>query len=380
MSGGGSGRRGGEAGGGFRGGGSPDSASPRREAWSARTADPRPLSTWRPRNAAALLRTPGPHDDKYRMGVLGVRTGSNAYPGAAVLGVEAAWRTGAGMVRYEPPLDDGSPAFGLPGPAAAVLAARPETVFGAARDSHTDAWLIGSGSDPAARSAEETALLRELLAGAAPVVVDAGALGLGAGVRAGESVGVLAGSDAAARAGADAVSGAAMGAGMVRAPRILTPHAGEFAALWTAAGLGPLPTDAGQRRSPRLTEDEDARADAAARLAAATGATVLLKGSVTVSATPGGFVARVGPATPRLATAGTGDVLAGILGALVAAHAAQVRADPELLGPLGATASLVHDAAARRAAGPESRPVTALDVARAVPAAAASLLAGTARA
>src|SRR5690606_27746300 len=51
---------------------------------------------WRAADAAQLLRVPGPHTHKYSRGVLGVRTGSAAYPGAAVLGVEAAWRTGVG--------------------------------------------------------------------------------------------------------------------------------------------------------------------------------------------------------------------------------------------------------------------------------------------
>ena len=107
---------------------------------------------WTTADATAHLRRPTASDDKYSRGVVGVRTGSDRYPGAAVLGVEAAHRTGAGMVRYI-------------GPARAedlVLARRPETVTGAGR---VQAWLVGSGTDAAARILTETEALRALFAG-----------------------------------------------------------------------------------------------------------------------------------------------------------------------------------------------------------------------
>lgn len=113
-------------------------------------------------------------------------------------------------------------------------------------------------------------------------------------------------------------------------------------------------------------------------LAADLGVTVLLKGSTTLVTTPPGESATVGPATPWLATAGTGDVLAGILGALTAAHAAarddRPRVDHDALLSLAATASLLHDCAARFATWHEDRPITALDVAEALPAAVAQVL------
>lgn len=267
---------------------------------------------------ARWVREPGIDDDKYTRGVLGVRTGSAAYPGAAVLGVTAAWRTGIGMVRYASEAEE---------PVAAVLAARPETVFGEGR---SDAWLIGSGTDPAARSFAEREALARLLRGDVPVVVDAGALKLALEIA---EEGTL-------------------------APAILTPHLGEFERLWEAVHPGEPVADRGA---------------AASRIAQKIGAAILLKGSTTIAASPDGSTIEVGPATPWLATAGTGDVLAGMLGALVASNAAAVREEPARLHEIGAAAAALHDAAARIASGTPGRPVTALDVANAVPDAIASL-------
>ncbi|MBQ9918603.1 MAG: hypothetical protein IJO71_15580, partial [Microbacterium sp.] len=96
---------------------------------------------WTGHDAARTLRRPTDADDKYSRGVVGLRTGSTRYPGAAVLGVEAAWRTGTGMVRYL-------------GPARAqdlVLQRRPETVTA---DGRVQAWVIGSGTDAAERDVQ----------------------------------------------------------------------------------------------------------------------------------------------------------------------------------------------------------------------------------
>lgn len=306
-------------------------------------------SRWTNARAADWLRHPGPNDTKYRRGVLGMRTGSSRYPGAAVLGALAAWRTGIGMVRYVPARDDEAPPHGLPAPAAAVLAVAPETVFGEPGERGCDAWVIGSGTDASTRSDAEREALVELLTGTAPVVVDAGALELAAEVC------------RAATAGGSAI-----------APTILTPHAGEFARLWRAAGLASLPDLWREQRPER----------AASELAARLGATVLLKGSVTLCATPDGSVLRHGPSTPWLSTAGTGDVLAGLLGALVAGNAERASAGPDALAELGATAALLHDSAARIAAHDPGtvgagRPITATDVAEAIPAAVSRGLSNT---
>jgi NAD(P)H-hydrate repair Nnr-like enzyme with NAD(P)H-hydrate dehydratase domain len=79
-----------------------------------------------------------------------------------------------------------------------------------------------------------------------------------------------------------------------------------------------------------------------------------------------------------LATAGAGDALAGILGALVATHAADVAADPTALARLAATAAVVHGLAATRASA--GGPFTIMDLCAALPATIAELLARTAHA
>ena len=268
---------------------------------------------WTRHDAARTLRRPTDDDDKYSRGVVGMRTGSVRYPGAAVLGVEAAWRTGTGMVRYV-------------GPARAqdfVLQRRPETVTA---DGRVQAWVIGSGTDAAERETAETAALRGILSGEVPVVADAGAL--------------------------DLVPAAS-------APVIVTPHARELAKLREAMGL-PSATASG----------DDARARVAQETAEALGGVVLSKGAVTIVAAPGGWLRRIDTGTPWLATAGTGDVLGGVLGAVTAGAVAAGRTSLADLASCAATAAWLHGTAGSTAAarhGAAGGPVTALDVAEALP-------------
>ena len=93
----------------------------------------------------------------------------------------------------------------------------------------------------------------------------------------------------------------------IHAPLVLTPHPGEFARL--------------VRRPPgeALADDDDERAEAARQAAARWGQVVVLKGAHTVIASPDGDLLRSDIATPALATAGSGDVLAGAIGAFLAA-------------------------------------------------------------
>jgi NAD(P)H-hydrate repair Nnr-like enzyme with NAD(P)H-hydrate dehydratase domain len=277
--------------------------------------------SWTVHDAARVLRRPTPSDDKYSRGVLGVRTGSDAYPGAAVLGVEAAWRTGVGMVRYVGPAV----------PSSLVLQRRPETVTVEGR---VQAWLIGSGTDAAARSDAETQALRGILGAALPVVCDAGALDLAPGAT---------------------------------APLVVTPHGREHARLRALVGL-----------SEDAPTTDAARAASAEETAAALGATVVLKGFTTVVAAPGGWSTTVAAGTPWLATAGTGDVLAAAIGAVVAGATAVEPPEPDDLARLAATGVWLHGRAASLAAGdlgPAGGPITAADVAAALPRAVAEAIA-----
>ncbi len=272
--------------------------------------------SWTVQDTESVLRRPTDDDDKYSRGVLGIRTGSDAYPGAAVLGVEAAWRTGVGMIRY----------LGPEVPTSLVLQRRPETVTA---DGRVQAWLIGSGTDATARSDAETEALRDILSGPLPVVVDAGAL--------------------------DLVPDAT-------APLIVTPHGREHARLRALLGLSET-TPAGA----------DARTASAAETASRLGGTVVLKGSVTIVASASGWSTAVAAGTPWLSTAGTGDVLAGAIGAVVSG------ADSgDELGPRAAAAAWLHGRAASMAAsdlGPNGGPITAMDVATTLPRAVAEALA-----
>ncbi|MGI5481201.1 NAD(P)H-hydrate dehydratase [Streptomyces lavendofoliae] len=248
-------------------------------------------------DVARLLPAPSGGSDKYRRGVVGIVAGSARYPGAAVLAVSGALRGGAGAVRYAGPAGE------------AVLARHPETLVHAgppAKAGRVQAWVVGPGLG-------DTPGVADVLESDVPVLVDADG---------------LRNLDPAA----------------VRsrpAPTVLTPHAGEAAAL-----LGTAREDVESRRLEAVRE-----------LAGRYGATVLLKGSTTLVARADGPV-RVNPTgTPWLATAGSGDVLSGLAGSLLAAGLA-----PHDAASAGA---YLHGLAARRAS--RGAPVAAYDVAEALP-------------
>jgi NAD(P)H-hydrate repair Nnr-like enzyme with NAD(P)H-hydrate dehydratase domain len=245
-----------------------------------------------------------------------VQTGSNAYPGAAVLGVDAAARTGLGMIRY----------VGPETPTRLVLERRPEVVTAPGR---VQAWLLGSGMDADRRSAAETALLRDALAQNVPRVIDAGAL------------------DLVQEAGVDT---------------IITPHAGELATLWGRVGV-----------FLERSEIADDPVHWARTTAERFGVTVLLKGARTIVAGPSAPTLSVTASSSWAATAGSGDVLGGILGALLATNA-EFLADEGvgILSRVAATAAYVHQAAGARASG--GGPITALDISDSVRATIADLL------
>ena len=232
-----------------------------------------------PADLAVLLPAPGSADHKYTRGVAGIIAGSNQYPGAGLLAAAAASACGPGMVRY----------LGPENVAAALHVRNPEVVCSedSPHNVHVQAWVVGPGIDGDAGQLQRAA---EAIASGRPTVVDAAALTL-----------------------------VAPACGNENAHLLLTPHAGELAALFSRCGF----TNHGESAdgSARVLDRSGIEAAPliAARLAAALfGAVVLLKGPSTVVAAPNGRVFTQANGTPRLATAGSGDTLAGILVALLA--------------------------------------------------------------
>jgi hydroxyethylthiazole kinase-like uncharacterized protein yjeF len=211
------------------------------------------------------VRRPG--GDKYTTGVVGIAAGSTQYTGAAVLATGAALRAGAGMVRFA----------GVEHAAELVRAHWPEAVVttvgsgdGAAvvKAGRVQSWVVGPGLGT---DSDAAAVVEAVLATDVPVLVDADALTL-----------------------------CAEHPEWLRdrgAPTLLTPHDREFERFGTAVG--------------------DDRIGAVRQLAKRLGVTVLLKGDATiVSDGRRTFVNDTG--SPVLAAAGTGDVLSGGCGALLA--------------------------------------------------------------
>jgi hydroxyethylthiazole kinase-like uncharacterized protein yjeF len=241
-------------------------------------------------DVAALLPVPDPHAHKFTRGVVTVRSGSEEYPGAALLSVAGAASGLCGMVRYA-----GGDRI------SEVVREHHPTVVGAGR---SEAGVVGSGGGESAE-----AMLADALADGVPLVIDADAL---------QHL-----------------------TGPVGVPAVLTPHAGELARLLDVE-----------------REAVEAQPLRHVRAAAETyGAVVLAKGRSTLVAHPDGRVRANPTGTPWLATAGAGDVLGGIIGALLAAGLAPYDA--------ASVGAWLHGAAATLAAG--DGPLVAGDVANAIP-------------
>ncbi len=212
---------------------------------------------------ARLIPTPGPGADKFTGGLVGILAGSPGYPGAPVLCTGGAVRTRPGMVRYAGKQ------------AAAVLARWPEVVAvdDAATAGQVQAWVVGPGlgTDGAAIAQLRWALSRDV-----PVLVDADGLTVLA-----QTHSLLAERKRAGR------------------PTVLTPHDREFARVFPDIDL-------------------DDRLAAVRHAAAVSGATVLLKGHRTLVAAPDGRATVNLTGSSWLATAGSGDVLSGVIGSLLA--------------------------------------------------------------
>lgn len=282
--------------------------------------------------AAEAIRLPHVEDGKYARGVVGLVTGSARYPGAAVLTAEASARCNVGMIRYMGPQRTQD----------MVLSAVPEAVPG---KGHVQSWVVGSGvpacGDGAAcediQRATIAALLRHYALAAndadgserrnaeartmPPIVVDAGALD--------------------------------MLPAHVPPHVVVTPHYGELATLLNRLRHD----DTDETLTPQDIQAEPLRyATMAHEL---TGATVLLKGAVTIVVGSDGDGRRrimlSGRAPAWLGTAGAGDVLAGMLGALLAQQDDLSASDPLRSVEVAAAAAYLHGLAAAMASGSDQR-------------------------
>ncbi len=254
-------------------------------------------------DVAAAWPIPGPDDDKYSQGVVGIAAGSATYPGAAVLAAGSAVRATAGLVRYA-------------GHAADVVRAHwPEIVAtGSVADAgRVQAWVVGPGIGTGSEGRE---VLRHVLGQGVPVCADADATTIIA-----RSPEVLDARDP-------------------ETPLVLTPHAGEFERLM---GRAPGPD----------------RVRAARAAAKRFDAVVLLKGHCTVVAAPDGRTLVNTPRGSWLATAGSGDVLSGLVGAVLAAG----------LDPWLATGAAAHVHSLAGSFAADGVPTSASGILAAIPAA-----------
>lgn len=239
---------------------------------------------------------PAAGDDKYSQGVVGVIAGGERYPGAAVLCGGGAVAATSGMVRY------------VGSAASQVISRFPEVVTAARIEDagRVQAWAVGPGigTDGAARE-----VVDQVLATGLPVLLDADALTVLAAEPA-----LLAGRTA---------------------PTLLTPHAGEFERL---TGVAP----GGDR--VRHTRE----------LAARWGVTVLLKGRATVIAAPDGRILINDAGGSAAATAGAGDILSGVIGALMSSGL-----EPSVAAAMGARAHALAAALAAAEGSSASAPISA---------------------
>lgn len=274
---------------------------------------------WKSKDAARCIIIPSELDHKYSRGTLGMITGSAQYPGAAVLTTSAATATGLGALRFH----------SSSGLAHLVLHQSPEVLV---QPGPVTAWLAGSGIN-SKRFSDITTWLRHrwfvlLDRQSVPTLLDAGALHL---------------------------------AGSLEQPTLITPHSGELSKLLAQRGV---------IASAELIESNPSEwAMKASELLAVT---VLLKGSKTVVAQDQ-YLIELPVATPWLATAGSGDVLAGIIGALMATNYIEILNDSKRLADVAATGAFIHNRAALIASN--GAPISASSIISAIPKAIGKILA-----
>jgi hydroxyethylthiazole kinase-like uncharacterized protein yjeF len=266
---------------------------------------------WRARDVKKCIITPSDLDNKYSRGVLGLITGSARFPGAAVLTSASASATGVGMIRFH----------SNSGLAHLVLHSNPEVVV---QPGPVNAWLAGSGIE-SKRYSDFTTWLRHrwftlIKNQSVPTILDAGALHL---------------------------------AGKFSQPTLITPHAVELSRLLISRGL--------EVTSEAIEGDPKKWAVAASELL---GVVVLLKGSQTVVA-DGESLIELTKSSPWLATAGSGDVLAGIIGALAATNYIEILNDRNRLSEIAASAAYIHNSAALLAS--RDAPISATKIIEFIP-------------
>jgi hydroxyethylthiazole kinase-like uncharacterized protein yjeF len=261
---------------------------------------------WTAKDSKKHIIVPSELDHKYSRGTLGAITGSAQYPGAAVLTTKAAVATGLGVLRFH----------SSSGLAHLVLHAAPEVIV---QPGKVDAWLVGSGISEK-KFSDYTTWLRHrwftlMKAQSVPTVLDAGALDW---------------------------------AGNLSQPTLITPHVGELAKLLMKRGI--------KVSSEAIEADPKKWAVAAAKELKVT---VLLKGSITYVAN-NEILIELPKATPWLATAGSGDVLAGIIGAIVATNYIEILNDQNNLARVAATGAFIHNSAALLAS--KDSPISATSI------------------
>lgn len=279
---------------------------------------------------ARYLLKPEADSHKYSRGVVRIIAGSQRFPGAGLLCVAGASHSGVGMIRLNAPERVEN----------LVLAAHPQIVpDGPALTGTCDALVLGPGLDAQKADWEAAAQLLENT----PAVIDASAL---------EPVCAL----------------VKEGKLRLRAHHILTPHDGElarclnlFAGTNTGEIAGKLADKADKPLGKFASQTSPAlqrRIQGAQQLAALTGACVLAKGNRTVVVDAEAQVYLLPAATPWLATAGSGDVLAGLMGGLLALN---VRAGVGCAGgdAQGCAAAASGSATSADAAGTSQQTVAA---------------------
>jgi len=269
-------------------------------------SEERTYKKWTARDVKKSIVVPTDLDNKYFRGVLGIITGSAQYPGAAVLSTAAASATGLGLIRFH----------SSSGLAHLVLHSCPEVVV---QPGPVSAWLLGSGISDQKYKMLTTWLRHRWFVLAKrqsmPTVLDAGALYL---------------------------------AGQLTQPTLITPHAGELSKLLKSRGLqvSAEAIEGDPRKWVQIASDT-------------LKVTVLLKGAITFVADSDQMI-ELPKATAWLATAGTGDVLAGIVAALVATNEIEILNDESALARIAASAAFIHNTAALKAS--DGGPLTSTQI------------------